>query len=322
MLVLIPSRYCNWVALMIEDKLTKSLVTVVNEGSFQGAAKVLNLTPAAITQRIKALEAQIGARVLVRGKRLRLTPQGQAIMNFHHKNELLQDELLQALSLDAHTYHGKKQWRTLRVAVNADSIASWFLPGVADTLKQRHLLLDVTVDDQDHTHEALRTGEVMGCVTTLAQAMPGCLAESLGVMRYVALATPELIKRMQTPASNVSVHRLLSQPAVIFNRKDAIHDRYLKAYFSLESPRYPKHFVPALDAFETAIGLGLGWGLVPEARWVSQNLDEVMSGCYVDVQLYWQHWQQEPSHAAALTEAVKAAAKRHLRQAQAGQEPV
>lgn len=304
---------------MIEDKLAKSLVTVVNEGSFQAAASVLNLTPAAVTQRIKALEAQIGARVLVRGKTLRLTPQGQAIVAFHHKNALLQDELLRTLNLDAQTYHGNKRWRTLRVAVNADSMASWFLPGVANTLMQQQLLLDVVIDDQDHTHEALRTGEVMGCVTTLADAMPGCLAEPLGVMRYRALATPEIIGRVQTSAGRVSVHRLLAQPAVIFNRKDAIHDRFLKQHFGLQAPAYPKHFVPALDAFEAAIGLGLGWGLVPDVlrapshrKKQTQTLKEVMPACSLDVQLYWQHWQQEPPHAAALTQAVKTAARQGL----------
>lgn len=311
---------------MIDDKLATSLVAVVNEGSFQAAAKVLNVTPAAVTQRIKALEAEIGARVLVRGKHLRLTPQGKAILAFQHKHALLQDELLRALNLDAQTFHGKKHWRTLRVAINADSIASWFLPGVSETLVQQHLLLDVVVDDQDHTHEMLRTGEVMGCVTTLAQAMPGCLAEPLGVMRYVALATPVVIERVRTPGGKVSAHRLLAQPAVIFNRKDAIHDRFLSEHLDLQSPVYPKHFVPALDAFEAAIGLGLGWGLVPEALQVGSNgkadgaieaqspLEQVMPGCCVDVQLYWQHWEQEPLHAAALTAAVKAAAKTRLRQ--------
>jgi LysR family transcriptional regulator (chromosome initiation inhibitor) len=309
---------------MIEDKLSKTLLAVVNEGSFQGAAKVLNLTPAAVTQRIKALETQIGARVLVRGRRLRVTPQGQSILAFHHKSEWLQDELLRALNLDGHTYRGKKKWRTLRVAVNADSIASWFLSGVTDALLQRQLLLDVVIDDQDHTHEALGTGEVMGCVTTLGQAMPGCLAEPLGVMRYRALATPEIVERVQTSREKVSVHRLLSQPAVIFNRKDAIHDRFLREHLNLSSPAYPKHFVPALDAFEAAIGLGIGWGLVPETlsgcdRQLAGRhrhlLQEIWPGHHLDVQLYWQHWQQEPSHAAALTEAVKAAAKKRLRQA-------
>ena len=304
---------------MIQDKLAKSLVAVLNEGSFQGAARALNVTPAAVTQRIKLLEAQIGARVLVRGKQLRLTPQGQAIVAFHHKNERLQEELLQALDLDAQRYQGKQRWRTLRVAVNADSVASWFMPGVTKTLIKQHLLLDAVIDDQDHTHESLRTGEVMGCVTTLAQPMPGCLAEPLGVMRYRALAIPTLIERMRDVNGQVSIHRLLSEPAVIFNRKDAIHDRFLSEHFDLQSPIYPRHFVPAMDAFETAIALGLGWGLVPDMDpWqVGKQgvaLQEVVPGCCLDVQLYWQHWEQEAAAAAALTQAVKAAAKVGLQQ--------
>jgi LysR family transcriptional regulator (chromosome initiation inhibitor) len=75
-------------------------------------------------------------------------------------------------------------WQTLPVAINADSMASWFLPGVAPLLAKHRLLLDITIDDQDHTHDALKSGDVLGCITTLAQAMRGCVAEPLGVMRY------------------------------------------------------------------------------------------------------------------------------------------
>lgn len=310
---------------MLDPKQIQALSAVVREGSFQGAARALNLTPAAITQRIKALEATIGATVLVRGKALRVTPKGQAILAYTQKSEWLDQELMRNLNLDSQTFHGRTQWRTLRVAINADSLATWFLPGVADAMKQQHLLLDLVIDDQDHTHQALRTGEVMGCVTTLAAAMPGCLAEPLGVMRYRALATPDIINRVQRSTGRVSVHRLLAQPAVIFNRKDAIHDRFLKKHLDLQSPLYPKHFVPALDAFEAAIDLGLGWGMVPDALRVSPpmtkqtqkqtpKLQEIIPGCHLDVQLYWQHWQQEPPHGVALTQAVKLAAKQGLMQ--------
>ena len=310
---------------MVDEKHIEALAAVVSEGSFQGAARRLRLTPAAVTQRIKALESEVGTLVVVRGKHLRLTPQGQALLAYQQKSELLQQELLRALNLDAQTYRGNKRWRTLRVAVNADSLATWFLPGVVTVLKEQHLLLDVVIDDQDYTHEALRAGEVMGCVTTLSEPMSGCLAEPLGVMRYRCMANAGLLEQIHTSAGKLSVHRLLTQPAVIFNRKDALQERFLELHFDLKAPSYPKHFVPALDAFEAAIRLGMGWGMVPDVP--AGRLDdgsgelhgefcgelrEVWSGSYVDVALYWQHWEKEPAHAAALTQAVKAAAQRVL----------
>jgi LysR family transcriptional regulator (chromosome initiation inhibitor) len=310
---------------MIDPKQVQALTAVVREGSFQAAARSLSLTPAAITQRVKSLETAIGARVLVRGKILRLTPQGQAILGYSQKAEWLEQDLMRSLNLDSQQFRGKTRWRTLRVAINADSVATWFLPGVKAVLLHQHLLLDVIIDDQDYTHEALRSGEVVGCITTLAQSMKGCLSEPLGIMRYRCLAQANVIQRATSDNGKLSIHRLLGEPAIIFNRKDALHDRFLLEHFGLEGANYPKHFVPALDAFEAAITLGLGWGMVADASGQSLgdqvinrpnrfglDVHDVMPGAFVDVALYWQHWEQEPAHAASLTRAVKAAANQAL----------
>lgn len=303
---------------MLDPKHIQALSTVVSEGSFSGAAKLLNLTPAAVTQRIKSLEAAIGSLVLIRGKALRLTPQGKAILSYQQKAGLLEQDLMQALNLEGKQYRGRKRWHSLRVAINADSLATWLLPGVAQMLAHQNLLLDVVIDDQDHTHEALQAGEVIGCVTTLADPMRGCLSEPLGIMRYRCVASRALIDRVTTASGQVSAHRLLAQPAIIFNRKDVLQDRYLLQHLDLHSPVYPKHFMPALDAFETAIGLGLGWGMVPELSLATLQarfeVEDLVQGWFVDVALYWQHWAREATRAAVLSQAIKAAARQALRQ--------
>ena len=181
----------------------------------------------------------------------------------------------------------------------------------------------MTIDDQDHTHDLLKSGEALGCVTTLSQPMRGCVSEPLGQMRYRCLARPDLASRCHTPSGKVSVHRLLKLPAIIFNRKDALQDMFLLKYFGLVSPQYPKHYVPALDAFGQAIELGLGWGMVPDLishmsqttptnnqeppKWV-----EVMPNSPIDVALYWQHWEQTSQAATKLTQKVKEAARQRL----------
>jgi LysR family transcriptional regulator (chromosome initiation inhibitor) len=201
------------------------------------------------------------------------------------------------------------------VAVNADSVASWFLPGVAPLLLKHHLLLEILIDDQDHTHDALKSGDVIGCVSTLAEPMRGCVAEPLGTMRYCCVATTAVVKRCQTPSGAVSPQKMLAQPAVIFNRKDALQDAFLAQHFGLQQSHYPRHFAPAVEAFETAIELGLGWGMVPEQHLAQRpTLQELLPGATVDVALYWQHWAREAPSAQRLTQAVKAAARLHLRQ--------
>ncbi len=297
---------------MLDARQLEALAAVVEHGGFGPAAQALSLTLAAVSLRIKSLEDTLGQRLLVRGKQVRATPAGQALLGHVKQVRLMEADVLDGLQGGAQ--REGVRWQSLSVAINADSVASWFLPGVAPLLRRHHLLLEIVIDDQDHTHDALKSGDVMGCVTTLATAMRGCVAEPLGVMRYLCVGAPELVKRCRTARGAVSPHKLLAQPAVIFNRKDALQDAFLEQHFGLRQPNYPRHFAPAVEAFETAIELGLGWGMVPEQHLaVRPGLQELLPGAAVDVVLYWQHWAHESISAQRLTAAVKTAARKHLR---------
>ncbi|MBS3911198.1 MAG: HTH-type transcriptional regulator ArgP [Hydrogenophaga sp.] len=297
---------------MLDARQLEALAAVVEHRGFGPAAQALSLTLAAVSLRIKALEEALGQRLLVRGKQVRATPAGQALLAHVKQVRLMEADLLSGLQ--GAEARGGVRWQSLSVAINADSVASWFLPGVAPVLQRHRLLLEILIDDQDHTHDALKSGDVIGCVTTLAEPMRGCVAEPLGVMRYRCVAAPAVAQRCRTPAGAVSPHKLLSHPAIIFNRKDALQDAFLAQHFGLRQPNYPRHFAPAVEAFETAIELGLGWGMVPEQHLASRpGLHEVLPGATVDVALYWQHWAREAPSAQRLTQAVKAAAAQHLR---------
>jgi LysR family transcriptional regulator (chromosome initiation inhibitor) len=305
---------------MLDARQLEALAAVIEQGSFGAAAKALSITLAAVSLRIKSLESALGQRLLVRGKQLRATPAGQALLVHVKQVRLMEADLVDGLqggSLDKAPH-----MQSLSVAVNADSLTSWFLPGVAGLLARHRMLLDIVVNDQDHTHDALKSGEVAGCVTTLAQAMRGCAAEPLGVMRYRCVASPAIIAQWSEPGSGqaggVSAHRLLSTPAVIFNRKDALNDAFLAQHFGLRDALYSRHFVPAVDAFELALELGMGWGMVPDLLLAKRKnrpaLVEILPDRPVDVALYWQHWERESLSAHRLTQAVRQAALEHLLQ--------
>lgn len=296
---------------MLDARQLEALAAVVEHRGFGPAAQALNLTLAAVSLRIKSLEEHLGQRLLVRGKEVRATAAGQALLAHVKRVRMMEADLM--ADLQGGGAASGARWQSLSVAVNADSLACWFLPGVAPLLQRHHLLLDVVIDDQDHTHGALKSGDVIGCVTTLAEPMRGCVAEPLGVMRYHGVSAPEVAQRCRTPSGSVSPHRLLAQPAVIFNRKDGLQDAFLEQHFGLVRPNYPRHFVPAIDAFEAALELGMGWGMVPEQHLAGRRgLVEVLPGATVDVALYWQHWEREPASAQRLTAAVKAAARKYL----------
>ena len=218
---------------MLDARQLEALAAVVEHGGFGAAAQALSITLAAVSLRIKALEESLGQRLLVRGKQVRATPAGQALLAHIKQVRMMEADVLGGLQGTSSQSSARKavRWQSLSVAINADSVDSWFLPGVAAMLLRHHVLLDIMIDDQDHTHDALKSGDVMGCVTTLAEPMRGCVAEPLGLMRYRCVAAPAVLKRCHTSAAAVSVHKLLTQPAVIFNRKDALQDTFLGQHF-------------------------------------------------------------------------------------------
>ena len=299
---------------MLDARQLDALAAVADHGSFVAAAQALNVTLAAVSLRIKSLEQAVGQRLLVRGKTVRATSAGQALLTHVRQVRLMEADLIQGLNRGGAA--GDNPWQTLSVAINADSMAGWFLPGVAPLLAAHRLLLDIVIDDQDHTHDALKSGDVLGCVTTLSRAMRGCVAEPLGVMRYRCVGSADLVASVQGEGGGLSVHRLLATPAVIFNRKDGLQDAFLLQHFGLRQPAYPRHFAPAVDGFEMAIELGMGWGMVPDQQLALRGgrpaLHELLPGATVDVALYWQHWEREAPSAARLTQAVKAAAATRL----------
>lgn len=308
---------------MLDARQLEALAAVVDHGGFGPAAKALSITLSAVSLRIRSLEETLGQRLLVRGKHVHATPAGQALLTHVRQVQLMEADLMADLPGSGGGVgggsgrHKPAPMQSMAVAVNADSLATWFLSGVMPVMQKHRTVLDIVVDDQDHTHDALKSGEVSGCVTTLAEPMRGCLSEPLGIMRYRCVAAPEQVAQWKGPRSaEVSPHRLLAHPAIIFNRKDALQDAFLLQHFGLRGARYPRHFVPATEAFEAAIELGLGWGMVSDlqlaARAHRPPLAEVLPGRTVDVALYWQHWSREPPTAQRLTRAVKDAARQQL----------
>ena len=80
---------------------------------------------------------------------------------------------------------GTREESRISIAINADSIATWALPAL-DGLARRGLPIEIIADDQDFTHERLREGQVLGCVTTLKAALRGCRITSRPVRRRSA----------------------------------------------------------------------------------------------------------------------------------------
>jgi LysR family transcriptional regulator, chromosome initiation inhibitor len=294
----------------LDPRQLQAFAATIEGGSLSAAAKTLHLTLAAVSLRIKALEESLSQRLLVRGKLARATPAGQALLTHIKQVRLLEADLAQTLT------PARKSFQSISVAVNADSLASWFLGGVQATLQKHKLTLQVVVDDQDHTLEWLQAGDVIGCVSTLATPLRGCVAEPLGAMRYRCVASAALAGKLRGKAASPSAHQLLAAPGMGFNRKDTLQDQFLRAHLGLTDVNYPRHYLPAVDAYHQALMNGLGWGMEADIQYpedfAAGRLVDLFPGKFVQVPLYWQHWQHEPPQAARLTASITAAAAERL----------
>ncbi len=294
----------------LDPRQLEALSEVLAHASFTAAAQSLNLSLAAISLRVKALEEVIGQRLATRGKTVQATPAGRAVLAHIRQLELLNTDLKERLQ------PASKGQSQLAVAVNADSLTSWFLPGLQHELKSQHLLIDIQIEDQEHTLSLLKEGAVVGSITAQEKAVAGCIARPLGFMRYRCVASPALREHLRQGKRQINIHDLLSYPAVCFNRKDGLQDLFLAQHFNLRGIQYTRHYIPAVDGFHEALIRGIGWGMEstiqsPEAFKTKQLVD-LFPGKTVDVPLYWQHWSRETSAALRLSNAILKAASKYL----------
>lgn len=293
---------------MLDYAALNALATVVREGSFERAARALNVTPSAVSQRVKLLEERIGGALLVRGQPCVATEAGLQLCRHVERVGMLEHELRDALPLLGAGEAGERV--TVRVAVNADSLATWFVAAAAAFSQQHGALLDLTVDDQDHTAERLRSGAVLAAVTALAQPVAGCNSEALGTMHYVAAASPAFVQSHF--ATGVGARTLARAPSLVFDRKDALQARWVRriCHREVETPR---HWLPSPQAFVEAARAGMGWGMHPLSM-VAQalrdgSLVELASGSRLPVPLYWQQARAAPRLLARLGDCVRAASR-------------
>jgi LysR family transcriptional regulator (chromosome initiation inhibitor) len=193
----------------------------------------------------------------------------------------------------------------IALAVNADSMATWFT-GVFEKLDD--VLFDIRIEDQDHSARLLREGVVMGAVTTERHPVAGCRVQPLGVMRYVHVASPSYISRYL--ADGFTAHAAAEAPSLAWNRDDALQDMLVRKVFRRDVAR-PQHFVPTAEGFGATVRAGLGWGMFPDSLAKPCLRDESfvrVTDAHLDVPLYWQCWRLDSPIVTRITDAVQSAA--------------
>jgi len=278
-----------------------ALAAVLRHGAFEAAAADLGVTPSAVSQRIKALEERVGAVLVNRASPCTGTPAGLRLAKHAEDVGLLEAQLSRDLALDAAPRPAR-----LRLAVNADSLATWFVPAMAVP----DILFDLVIDDEEHSADWLRRGAVSAAVCALGAPVAGCDAYPLGALRYVATASPAFMARWFP--DGVTAEALARAPCLTFNAKDRLQRRWIEqATGARVAP--PSHFLPSSTAFVAAAEAGLGWGMNPvplaEEALRTGRLVPLIHDQVMDVPLTWQISRAMTRALQPVTTAVRRAAK-------------
>ena len=290
------------------------LAAIVEEGGFERAAQRLNVTQSAVSQRLRALEAQAGSVLIVRSRPLKATSAGQLLLRHTKQLRLLRVDLERDLQeLAPHAQGGSRDEERISIAINADSIATWALPALTP-LVRNGLPVEIITDDQNFTQEWLRSGQVIGCVTTLKPALRGCKVVPLGAMHYVAVASTGFAQS-RLPGG-LTAHNFRGVPFIAFNRKDGIQSEFIGQVFGLKRVSLRQLFVPSSEGQLRAVLAGWGASVLPEhmarAPLETGELVNLAPGHTLAVPLYWHCWNLESDVLDALSSALTQAAARAL----------
>jgi DNA-binding transcriptional LysR family regulator len=174
-------------------------VAVIDSGSFSAAARLLNLTPSAVSRTIDRIEARLGVRLLLRSTRaLALTAEGQAYLLAARRILADLDDAEQEIA-DQGAPRGR-----LRVSAALSHGRLCVVPLLGEFVRlYRHILVDIALNDAlvdvagGQADVAVRFGPLADSALT---------ARKIGETGRVIVASPDYLARHGTPRTPEDLH--------------------------------------------------------------------------------------------------------------------
>ena len=238
----------------METQFLNTFVAVVDQGSMASAARLLNITPAAVAQQIRTLERTIGAPLIARvGRTVSVTEAGARILQ--RSRDLLREVTdLSALANDDATAG------ELRLGAGTNALTG-LLPDILARMVVRFPRIQVFIKPgySPDLHRAVALNELDAAIVLEAPfALPKtCDWELLREEPLVVLAPQHM--------ADCDPHELLrTEPLIRYDRQQwggRQADRYLRAAGIVPRERFELN---ALNAIAVMVDRGLGVSLVPD----------------------------------------------------------
>lgn len=238
----------------MDTRFLESFLNVVECGSMAQAARRLNLTPAGVAQRLKALEAELGVRLVVRaGRNVMPTEAGIAIIE--RARRLLSDTRDLAAIASDQSLAGE-----LRIGA-VPTATTGLLPDMMTVLRDAHPRIDIRIvpGGSADLYSRVVEGELDAAVIVQPYfALPKtCGWQLLREERLIVLAPGAM--------AGADAHTVLSTEPFIRYDQGSWGGRIVDAYLRKAGIRTRERFeLVTLDAIAVLVDRGLGVSLVPE----------------------------------------------------------
>ena len=290
----------------ISPELAETVAAIVDEGSFDHAARRLRISPSAVSQRLRTLESQLGRVLIIRSRPIRATADGATIVRLARQYAAVGHEAEVSLGLE------RQARMHVPIAVNSDSLATWLLPALEAVTRQHDVTFELLREDEARTATLLESGSALAAITSEQRPIAGCSVTALGSTEYIAVATPAFIARWFP--QGITREALAEAPAIEFDRSDDVQSNWLRAQ-RVDPSLAPRHYIPASEDYAAAVRLSMGWGMLPPVQaqaYLDRGTLKRIGGDDVREPLYWQQWNIDSSVLLALREQVVAHARAAL----------
>lgn len=296
--------------------LLRTLVAVADEGSHAAAASRLHVTPSAVSQQLKTLEAQLEVPAFERvGRRSVLTQDGALLVD--RIRPLLLD---MEVAVEQHRERHRELAGAVRMGSATGFFAAWIRPRLIPFLREHpKLQLRAKLTLLSHVQRELVGGHLDLGIAVGAPEHPQIDAAPLYDQVFVAVAARGLLTKHALTAAE-----LRQQEFLVFDQDQFMHRDWWRGVFGAQEalPSKIGHEVGNIFELRAFLETGFGVAVLPEF-FVRDSLE---SGAVVrispldearrpitkeersDVHLLWRRRSVEPRRVAATREMLLACA--------------